>query len=147
MEFSYVTHSTCNQVQLGENNAYIATRYFWMKDRVDRGEAMIVHKGTASEVALPARAWVSDRVGPAERNGVHRGDTRDSTESKFSDQLSCNLIECCIVTADLHLKGVFDLVCSRGCARLCAVRTCSGMDGRVFMCEPHIYSKFSCDAV
>ena len=59
-----------------------------------------------------AEAWVSDRVGPAERNGVHRGGTRGSTKSKLSDQLSCYLIECCIVTADPHLKGVQQGLCA-----------------------------------
>jgi hypothetical protein len=31
----------------GERTRHIDIRYFWMKDRVDRGEAEIVHKGTA----------------------------------------------------------------------------------------------------
>jgi hypothetical protein len=31
----------------GERTRHIEIRYFWMKDRVDRGEATIVHKGTA----------------------------------------------------------------------------------------------------
>ena len=31
----------------GERARHISIRYFWMKDRVDRGEAEIVHKGTA----------------------------------------------------------------------------------------------------
>ena len=31
----------------GERTRHIAIRYFWMKDRVDRGEATIVHKGTS----------------------------------------------------------------------------------------------------
>jgi hypothetical protein len=30
----------------GERTRHIDRRYFWMKDRVDRGEAEIVHKGT-----------------------------------------------------------------------------------------------------
>jgi hypothetical protein len=31
----------------GERSRHIDIRYFWMKDRVDRGEAEIVHKGTS----------------------------------------------------------------------------------------------------
>ena len=31
----------------GEQTRHIAIRYFWVKDRMDRGEAAIVHKGTA----------------------------------------------------------------------------------------------------
>ena len=31
----------------GERTRHISIRYFWMKDRVDRGEAEIVHKGTS----------------------------------------------------------------------------------------------------
>jgi hypothetical protein len=30
----------------GERTRHIDIRYFWLKDRVDRGEATIVHKGT-----------------------------------------------------------------------------------------------------
>jgi hypothetical protein len=30
----------------GERTRHIDIRYFWMKDRVNRGEATIVHKGT-----------------------------------------------------------------------------------------------------
>jgi hypothetical protein len=31
----------------GERTRHIDLRYFWVKDRVDRGEAMIVHNGTS----------------------------------------------------------------------------------------------------
>jgi hypothetical protein len=31
----------------GERTRHIDIRYFWVKDRVDRGEATIVHEGTA----------------------------------------------------------------------------------------------------
>ena len=31
----------------GERTRHIDIRYFWVKDRVDRGEATIIHKGTA----------------------------------------------------------------------------------------------------
>jgi hypothetical protein len=31
----------------GERTRHVSIRYFWMKDRVDRGEAVIVRKGTA----------------------------------------------------------------------------------------------------
>ena len=88
-----------------------------------------------------AEAWVSDRVGSAERNGVHRGGTRGSTESLLSDQLSCYLIECCIVTADPHLKGVFDLMCSRVCAsvRVCVLYVRAAVRTDVCSCMNHIY--------
>jgi Reverse transcriptase (RNA-dependent DNA polymerase) len=35
----------------GERTRHIDIRYFWMKDRVDKGEASIVHKGTAEMYA------------------------------------------------------------------------------------------------
>jgi hypothetical protein len=31
----------------GERTRHIDIRYFWVKDRVDRGEVTIVHKGTS----------------------------------------------------------------------------------------------------
>jgi hypothetical protein len=30
----------------GERTRHIDIRYFWLKDRLDRGEATVVHKGT-----------------------------------------------------------------------------------------------------